>query len=64
MSKPQSPCLNCENRHSECHSHCEKYLYFKDALNEYNEKVYNNKQKQRELDEFNFRKLKKDEYKY
>lgn len=59
MSKPQSPCLNCESRHSGCHSQCEKYLDFRDALDEYNEVVYNNKQKQRELDEFNFRKLKK-----
>ena len=59
MSKPIGPCLNCENRHSGCHGKCEKYLYFKDALSDYNEKVYNNKQKQRELDEFNFRKLRK-----
>lgn len=33
MSKLQSPCLNCPDRTSECHSKCAKYLEFK-TLNE------------------------------
>ena len=25
-----APCYECEDRHDNCHSHCEKYIVFKD----------------------------------
>lgn len=30
-------CLNCKDRHENCHSTCEKYLKFKKELEEINE---------------------------
>ena len=36
MSKPQSPCLNCENRQVNCHGNCKQYSQYKYELDCYN----------------------------
>lgn len=36
MYKPNAQCKDCPERHSLCHSHCEKYLSFRKALDEWN----------------------------
>ena len=33
----QAPCLHCLDRHSGCHSKCEKYISYKERLKEANE---------------------------
>lgn len=32
-----APCKNCSERHTLCHSHCEKYLKFRAELDKANE---------------------------
>ena len=34
--KPTAPCKDCEDRHSGCHSECEKYKAFKEESLQYN----------------------------
>lgn len=35
MSKPESPCYNCDERHVGCHSICDEYADYKDNLEDY-----------------------------
>lgn len=37
--KPQSPCYKCKERELGCHSNCEKYADYCDALDEWNRTV-------------------------
>ena len=39
MSKPLSPCLNCENRQINCHSSCKQYKQFRHKLDMYNKEL-------------------------
>lgn len=41
--KPMPPCLNCEKRHTLCHSTCEKYISYKTKLDEYNKLQFEEK---------------------
>ena len=43
--KLNGPCLNCEERHKNCHSECEKYIKYKAEA----EKVREKENKAREL---------------
>ena len=56
MSKPQSPCLNCENRQINCHSNCKAYKQFKHKLDIYNKEV--NKQRQFDNDYYSYKESK------
>jgi hypothetical protein len=38
------PCKNCNERHAHCHSECEKYIEYKNILNEDNEKYKKEKE--------------------
>lgn len=38
MSKPNGPCLNCEDRDATCHAHCLAYKVFRAKLDEDKEK--------------------------
>lgn len=54
QTNTKAPCLNCEDRHTACHSHCEKYLKVKamnDELNEQRKKI-----KAAESDVYNYNK--------
>lgn len=33
---PQSPCLNCPDRHPYCHGKCDKYISYRAKLDEIN----------------------------
>lgn len=33
---PKSPCLHCEERHTGCHSKCDKYIDYRSDLDLYN----------------------------
>lgn len=37
IRKHQAPCLGCENRELGCHSKCNKYKQYSDALAKYKE---------------------------
>ena len=42
--KPKSPCLGCEDRVLYCHSNCEKYIEFKEALMKRSNDIYKAKE--------------------
>ncbi len=46
MFEYSSPCKNCDNRSPICHSTCEKYIIYRTKLNERNENI--RKQRERE----------------
>lgn len=33
-----APCLECKERHPVCHADCEKYLKFREQIDDYNNK--------------------------
>lgn len=62
MSKPQSPCLNCENRQINCHSGCKQYKQFRYKVDMYNKEV--NKQRQFDNDYYSYKESRLNEYRY
>ena len=46
MKRPESPCLDCKDRHESCHADCEKYIQYTKALDEYRETVKANRLKE------------------
>ena len=46
-SNESGPCLYCTDRYVGCHSKCEKYAEWKKRQAEYNDKVYNNRCKEK-----------------
>ena len=40
----RQPCLNCPDRHTGCHSSCEKYLAYKEELARIKDKMAKEKQ--------------------
>lgn len=42
-----SPCMNCKNRKLKCHSNCNKYLLYKEKLNNKNKIIKKKKEKRR-----------------
>ena len=56
MSKPLSPCLNCENRQPNCHSSCKRYKQFRHKVDMYNKEL--NKQRQFEKDYYLYKESK------
>jgi len=53
----KAPCLNCIDRKQACHSSCEKYLQYRKAKDEENQKIQEDKYK--ESLTFNFGKRRK-----
>ena len=45
MKKPQSRCVECDERREGCHSVCEDYISFKKEVEEYNRMVNENRRK-------------------
>ena len=41
MLKPQSPCLDCADRHELCHASCPLYLKYSDDMDVYRLEVKN-----------------------
>lgn len=39
-----SPCMNCKNRKLKCHSNCNKYLLYKEKLNNKNKLIKKKKE--------------------
>lgn len=37
--KPQAPCKDCKDRHSGCHSECEKYKTYKDESLQFSREI-------------------------
>lgn len=37
--RPQSPCLNCENRSVGCHAYCDEYITYSYERKDFNKKV-------------------------
>ena len=56
MSKPQGPCLNCENRQINCHSSCKQYKQFRHKLDIHNKEL--NKQRQFDSDYYSYKESK------
>lgn len=44
MSAPQSPCFKCPDRHFKCHSSCSRYIAFREELDIYNYRVFQEKE--------------------
>ena len=59
MPPPQSPCKDCEDRHINCHSKCEKYLLFKSERIQTKEKIKNAYKLQSMLEEYERKKANK-----
>lgn len=53
-SKSDNPCKDClaPVRHIGCHANCEKYLAWKKAYDEWNNKVFNERSKSRAVDKY------------
>ena len=47
---PKAPCLNCQNIFLGCHDTCEKYLAFRKERDIYNEKMSNERELRRIMD--------------
>ena len=43
MKRPESPCLDCEDRREGCHAVCERYKDYTEELAEYNAEVKANR---------------------
>ena len=56
---PKSPCYNCEERHDLCHSHCERYLKYREELDGYNEVVRKSKEEACRLNGYEISKRKR-----
>ena len=56
MSKPQGPCLKCENRQINCHSSCKQYKQFRYKVDMYNKEL--NKQEQFDSDYYSYKESK------
>lgn len=50
--KPQSPCLECEEREIGCHAQCEKYAEYRSGLEAWKQTVKANKQEGAEATKF------------
>lgn len=56
--KPNSPCLNCEDRFVGCHAECEKYAEYQVILEAWKEEARKTKRQGCEADDFRFESLK------
>jgi hypothetical protein len=48
----QAPCKDCQERHRLCHSHCDKYQAYRQALDEWNKLTQDEKRKYGSLNEY------------
>ena len=39
MKRPESPCLDCTDRHESCHATCDKYIAYAEDMAAYRETV-------------------------
>ena len=39
MAKPYAPCKDCPDRHEACHGHCEKFINYRKAVDEWNQRA-------------------------
>lgn len=53
MKKPESPCLNCQDRTKYCHVKCEKYANYTSALHTYTYLIKKKKKEDYDADHIN-----------
>lgn len=51
-TKKDNPCKDCPDRYVDCHSDCERYLTWREAYDEWNRKVFNERSKSRAVDKY------------
>ena len=54
MTEPRKCCKDCENRTPSCHCTCEDYAEYKKEMAEFNEAIKKSKERERNMNEYNY----------